>query len=276
MKHAKEKSIWVYGNPDKSNLGFKMPGDLTQYLKGDIFTKEKGRYRYTQGKNANIIVLSRDGLAYGHLEVAEKVNPNDDDRAAYPHVRFVYIVHSSHLYKTPVPLSAMSIVVRQYGRKLSESEFQSLLEMAGGVEECRNATPLPESPLELEKVLREVRMRLGQSDFRAGLISAYKARCAISGCDAVPALEAAHIAPYSGEESNHPSNGLLLRADIHTLFDLDMIAIHPETLIVRLKSELFGTTYADLEGKHLLAPNDDHARPDKQALGDRWMRFEKP
>lgn len=56
------RSIWTYGNPDKSELGFPMPGDLTQYLKGDIFAKEKGCYRYTQGKNADVIVLSRDGL----------------------------------------------------------------------------------------------------------------------------------------------------------------------------------------------------------------------
>ena len=64
-----ERSIWIYGNPDKTELGFPMPGDLTQYIRTDVFAKEKGRYRYTQGKNADIIVLSRDGLAYGHFEI---------------------------------------------------------------------------------------------------------------------------------------------------------------------------------------------------------------
>lgn len=44
MEQPMERNIWIYGNPDKSELGFPMPGDLTQYLKGDIFAKEKGRY----------------------------------------------------------------------------------------------------------------------------------------------------------------------------------------------------------------------------------------
>lgn len=64
-----------------------MPGDLTQYLKGEIFVKKNGRYRYTQGKNADVIVLSRDGLAYGRVDVEAKVKPNQADRKAYPRVK---------------------------------------------------------------------------------------------------------------------------------------------------------------------------------------------
>ena len=117
-----------------------MPGSLTQYLKGDIFAKEKGRYRYTQGKNADVIVLSREGLAFGHFEIEEKVKPNDADRAAYPRVRFVYIVSRSYLYNQPVTLSQLSITVRQYGYRLSESEFQELLKLADGSVEYQNAS----------------------------------------------------------------------------------------------------------------------------------------
>ena len=62
--------------------------------------------------------------------------------------------------------------------------------------------------------------RQGQSKFRQELLAAYNSRCAITGCDIEPALEAAHIIPYKGTETNCPQNGLLLRADIHTLFDL--------------------------------------------------------
>jgi predicted HNH restriction endonuclease len=142
--HPLERSIWIYGNPDKSELGFPMPGDLTKYLKGDIFAKEKGRYRYTQGKNADVIVLSRDGLAFGHFEIKEKVKPNEADRAAYPNVRFVYIVNTSYLYNQPVTLSQLSITVRQYGHKLSESEFQDLLKLADGVVEYHDTVPIPE------------------------------------------------------------------------------------------------------------------------------------
>src|SRR5258706_576285 len=99
-----ERDIWVYGNPDKTAQGFPMPGDLTNYLSNDIFTKENGRYRYTQGKNADVIVLLRDGLAYGHFDVVGKVKPTETDRKAYPKVKFVYLVSKSSLYNKPVPL----------------------------------------------------------------------------------------------------------------------------------------------------------------------------
>jgi putative restriction endonuclease len=68
--------------------------------------------------------------------------------------------------------------------------------------------------------LRCIAARRGQAAFRAALIDAYGGRCSITGCDAVEALEAAHISPYKGDHTNDVTNGLLLRADLHTLFDL--------------------------------------------------------
>ena len=177
---ASERSIWIYGNPDKTELGFPMPGDLTHYIRADIFAKEKGRYRYTQGKNADVIVLSRDGLAYGHFEVEDKVKPTDTDRKAYPRVKFVYLIRTSTLYSQPVPLSSLSITKIHYGRKITEAEFQELQKLAGGTEVHLNTPSLPQSTVDLERVLREVKRRLGQSDFRKGLIAAYNSRCAVS------------------------------------------------------------------------------------------------
>ena len=55
--------------------------------------------------------------------------------------------------------------------------------------------------------------------FRDALIGAYAGRCAITGCSVLDILEAAHITPYLGPDTNHVTNGLLLRADLHTLFD---------------------------------------------------------
>ena len=61
-----------------------------------------------------------------------------------------------------------------------------------------------------EKTARTIFIRRGQSKFRKKLIDAYEAKCAFSRCDALPALEAAHIIPYKGDNTNHVSNGLLL------------------------------------------------------------------
>src|SRR6185369_1227809 len=61
--------------------------------------------------------------------------------------------------------------------------------------------------------------RQGQAKFRQSVLSAYKNRCCISGFDVADALDAAHIVPYLGEHSNKVANGLLLRSDLHALFD---------------------------------------------------------
>jgi predicted restriction endonuclease len=126
---------------------------------------------------------------------------------------------------------------------------------------------------ERQKKLREIVERRGQPDFRNKLIAAYSGRCAVTGCDAVAALEAAHIVPYSGPESNHVTNGLLLRADIHTLFDLDLIGINPESKAISLAQVIKATVYAELNGKKLLLPVNATDIPNQEALAQRWERF---
>lgn len=124
-----------------------------------------------------------------------------------------------------------------------------------------------------QRALVEVVQRKGQPIFRMRLLTAYDFRCAISGCDAVPALEAAHISPYSGSRSNVARNGLLLRADLHTLFDLKLFAIEPETLRVHLSQSLLSSSYASLHMTQLAIPAASEHRPDLAALGLRWSEF---
>ena len=126
---------------------------------------------------------------------------------------------------------------------------------------------------ERKRVLREVVQRQGQPEFRAALVRAYAGRCAVTGCDAVQALEAAHIAPYSGPASSRVPNGLLLRADIHTLFDLDLIGVDPESLTVAVAPELAGTAYDEFAGWSLGLPANPVDHPDPAALLGRWESF---
>lgn len=84
--------------------------------------------------------------------------------------------------------------------------------------------------------------------------------------DAEPALEAAHILPYRGPQTNHPANGLLLRADMHDLFDLGLVCVDPSSMRIRLSTELVGTKYEPYENKQLLLPRDREARPSEEAL----------
>jgi hypothetical protein len=126
---------------------------------------------------------------------------------------------------------------------------------------------------ERERKLREIVARRGQPDFRNRLIAAYGRICAVTGCDAVAALEAAHIMPYCGPQSNHVANGLLLRADIHTLFDLDLLGIEPETRTVSVAPSIEKSCYGQLQGCTIRTPVVAKAAPDRKALAERWRRF---
>jgi hypothetical protein len=116
------------------------------------------------------------------------------------------------------------------------------------------------------KVIAQVHRRQGGPRFRRALLRAYGGRCAMTEYDAEPALEAAHIVPYRGPQTNHPANGLLLRADMHDLFDLGLVAIETSTMKLRLADELSGTKYEPYEGKRLLLPTEQSIRPSIEAL----------
>jgi hypothetical protein len=129
--------------------------------------------------------------------------------------------------------------------------------------------------------LREVVERRGQAQFRSKLLQIYEGRCAVTGCDAVDALEAAHIIAYVGSTTQHVKNGLLLRADIHTLFDLGLLSICPDTLTVALAPSLRSSSYATLHGQPLALPVEPGKCPDIEALRHRWRErareaFHKP
>lgn len=117
-----------------------------------------------------------------------------------------------------------------------------------------------------ERVIASIVRRRGQPAFRNALIEAYQGRCAISGCDAEVALEAAHISPYRGPETNTLSNGLLLRADLHTLFDLGLLAVDTASMTVTIAPRLKGTSYSDLARQLVAVPEAPSARPSIEAL----------
>jgi hypothetical protein len=130
----------------------------------------------------------------------------------------------------------------------------------------------PHSPTDArQKTIAEVVRRQGQPHFRRVLLRAYEGRCAMSAYDAEPALEAAHIMPYRGRQTNHPANGLLLRGDIHDLFDLGLIAVDGSARL-RLATALEGTMYEALQGARLRTPRDAALRPSEEALGLHYER----
>ena len=125
------------------------------------------------------------------------------------------------------------------------------------------------------RVLRGVISRQGQSKFRRELLQIYGKCCAVTGCRVQPLLEAAHVTPYLGEQTNALSNGILLRADIHSLWDLGLLAVHPIERTVHVSTTVSGcdSMYAELVGKKVRIPNPVDFQPSEMSLRSQWRFF---
>jgi putative restriction endonuclease len=117
------------------------------------------------------------------------------------------------------------------------------------------------------------RGRLGQGAFRVLVIDAYERRCAVTGEKTLPVLEAAHIKPYSLNGPHRLNNGILLRSDLHKLFDLGYVTVTPQLRLEvspRLKVDWHnGREYYAHHGLPLrFSPTDPSSRPNPDFL--RW------
>ncbi len=116
-----------------------------------------------------------------------------------------------------------------------------------------------------------VHPRLGQGLFRVEVTEAYDRKCAITGERTLPVLEAAHIKPYSLVQQHKVSNGLLLRSDLHRLFDGGYLTIDPKDRRVvvsdRIREEFQnGKEYYQFEDRVLREPDQWWARPSAENL----------
>ena len=116
----------------------------------------------------------------------------------------------------------------------------------------------------------KVANRIGQGAFRKKLSDLWKG-CSISDCKTLSVLDAAHISPYRGEKDNDIRNGLLLRADLHRLFDDFLISVNPDTLTVHVSPKITDLTYTMLEG--LKVQPEIWQTLSKAALCYHWFYF---
>jgi putative restriction endonuclease len=146
----------------------------------------------------------------------------------------------------------------------------------------RLAAQPPREPGPLQEVARYgipqlVKPRFGQGTFRIAVMDSYERRCAITGERTLPVLDAAHIKAYGAGGSHEVSNGLLLRTDIHKLFDRGYVTLDPERRFVvspRLRKEFKnGRHYYELAGQPLRVPGHPLLQPDPAAL--EWHREER-
>ena len=156
------------------------------------------------------------------------------------------------------------------GRELWD---QVLLRMEAMRSEPRETEEQPELPLELPGGYTSgapARRRIGQGTFRIVVTDAYDRRCAVTEEKALPVLDAAHIRPFSELTTHDVRNGLLLRSDVHRLFDAGYLTVTPELRMEasnRLRDDFDdGKTYLELHGRRVRAPEPAELRPDASAL----------
>jgi putative restriction endonuclease len=122
-----------------------------------------------------------------------------------------------------------------------------------------------------------IQPRLGQGSFRVMVTDAYQRRCALTSERTLPALEAAHIRPYSEVQKHDVTNGLLMRRDLHALFDRGYITVTPKYKIEvskRIKEEFEnGKDYYRLHGEEIRMPGNKIYLPSEANL--RWHNDQK-
>ena len=173
----------------------------------------------------------------------------------------------------PVPEDWAPNIVRGKGYDTS-SEIGLRLWQA--VEERLQSTNIPPGfedvpdPVYGEPIL--VRPRLGQGSFRIIVTDAYDRRCAVTRERTLPVLQAAHIQPYAEGGGHDVRNGLLLRSDLHVLFDQGYITVTPDHHLEvsrRIREEFEnGRDYYALHGCELHTPTEHEFRPLPRLL--RW------
>jgi putative restriction endonuclease len=174
----------------------------------------------------------------------------------------------------PVPRDFSGNIVSGKSYDIAAGEGLKLW-MAVGERLARQTLPGPGATMVAEMARygqpAVVTPRLGQGSFRVMVTDAYRRCCAMTGERTLPVLQAAHIRPYSTGGEHALSNGLLLRSDVHTLFDLGYVTVDPDErrIVVsqRIREEFEnGRQYYELHGRPITVPADPREVPSRENL----------
>lgn len=125
---------------------------------------------------------------------------------------------------------------------------------------------------EFRTITKDLRIRRGQNKLRENLFYLYEEKCCITKTGVKEILHACHIKPHSISGDNSTTNALLLRADMHDLFDSNLIGINPNSLKVVTSGALYNSEYVKFNGM-ILSRRIDGKSPNINALKERWDIF---
>jgi putative restriction endonuclease len=177
-----------------------------------------------------------------------------------------FFLDESHWIRAPEDFSPNTVVGKTYD--LTSSSGRALWENLVAARAAQRHTTAESGSLYGEPAL--FRPRLGQGAFRIAVTDAYERHCAITGEKTLPVLEAAHIRPVSAGGEHRVDNGLLLRSDIHTLFDRGYVTVTPDyrfRVSHRLQTDWHnGRVYYSLDRDPIHLPQDAALRPNPTEL----------
>jgi len=188
----------------------------------------------------------------------------------YPHHGFRY--EGAFAYVTHSGALPANFILRRLGEYLDEAELEAELEAQAEASSVFDPESIEDAR---KKKLATIVVRQGQPVFRKKLLEVYERRCALTNCDVEEVLEAAHICGYMGEETNDVRNGLLLRADLHTLYDRDLFAIEPVSHRLHIAPELANSEYRWLAQCSLRLPKRVADQPSDAALYVHFARVQE-
>ena len=185
------------------------------------------------------------------------------------------ILHQAAFFKKTVKgFKAMEGYLKSFDNRLLFGKDKNSLDMILRDEVNDNDFSLLNPEIKKKRINALINRRIGQANFRAHILNIYKNKCCVTEEKTQDVLEAAHIQPYKNNNSNNKKNGLLLRSDIHKLFDTGLMYIDKH-YIVHISPSVKSINYRALDGKKISLPNNTKNYPSLDALALKEAGFIK-
>lgn len=127
--------IWIFGHkPSDENGKFEDESEIIEWMREGLFEDKDSRYRYTQKRNADIIVVSFAGKVLGYFNVLRNEAPNQDDRREFQETRWVYVIEKSNIFEIKNKLSDFVDPKIQFGIRISDEVFEEIKRKGGKIE----------------------------------------------------------------------------------------------------------------------------------------------
>jgi hypothetical protein len=177
------------------------------------------------------------------------------------------LLRTLRVLKDGSPIRAAGMPLEKNAARAIDRKILDLVRIGLG-----ETTPTDETAQEVARVESEQLMRPEQRLFSETMRKNYRNKCAVTGCITPAALEAAHIKTQARLDDNSPSNGILLRSDIHCLFDQFLITLSKDGTKIETSPELTDPGYAALKGAPV-APPVGGPRPSAKNIRQHRKRF---